>query len=243
MPNPSPESGSFNTTNWSMVFSAGLRGSTQAQAALADLCSTYWFPLFTFARRSGHDPAQAEDLTQGFFETLIERDFLQDVDRSQGRFRSFLLAAFKHYIANQGRAARAQKRGGHLRLGSIDLAQAEGRYGREPYHDRTPEQVFEQQWALALLNHVLLLLRQEHEACGKGARYDTLRTFLSGGQDTTYRAAAAQLKMTEGAVKTAAHRLRKRFGELLRLEIARTVANPDDIEDELRGLFEILQRR
>jgi RNA polymerase sigma-70 factor (ECF subfamily) len=129
-------SGSFNTTNWSVVLTAGVRGSSEAQAALTVLCGTYWYPLFTFARRCGHEAAQAEDLTQGFFATLMERDFLKDVDRQLGRFRSFLLVAFKHYIANQRRAAHTQKRGGDRRLVSIDLTTPNGAMSRNPFTKR-----------------------------------------------------------------------------------------------------------
>jgi RNA polymerase sigma factor (sigma-70 family) len=229
----------FLSTHWSLVLAAGERASPDAEQALAALCRTYWYPLFAFLRRKGHDFAEAEDLTQGFFTALLEKDFLKDVDRERGRFRSFLLAALKHYTAKQHRAARAQKRGGGLGLFSIDCSEAEHRYQQEPFHEVTPESLFDHHWATTVIERVLEALAADH--AGKTALFAELKGYLDGSNPAPYREAAERFGMTEGALKVAVHRLRQRFGVLLRNEIARTVARPEEIEDELQALFKALR--
>lgn len=237
-----PASASFATTNWSLVLAAGAEGSPEGREALAVLCQAYSYPLFTFARRKGFEVAEAEDLTQGFFLLVLEKSFLHKADRTQGRFRSFLLASFKHYLANRRRDARALKRGGDRKFLPLDLSDAENRYAASLPEDRTPDQMFDRQWALTLLDQVFAQLRAEQVLAGKEEVYDRLKAFLAGEEgETTYRESGAALNMTEGAVKMAVHRLRRRFGELLRQEIARTVSDPAEIDEELRSLFELFR--
>ncbi len=231
----------FATTHWSLVVAAQDRAGPQARQALAALCSTYWYPLYAYIRRHGHSVEQAQDLTQEFFARLLEKDFLAVVDREKGKFRSFLLAACKHFLANEGDRARAQKRGGGRSFVSIDRDLAESLYGREPAHHLTPEKLFERRWALTLLEQVLTRLRQEFVAKGKRQLFDRLRGFLQGDRaKSSYGRVATELGMTDGAVKMAVHRLRQRYRELLREEITRTVDDPDRIDDEIRQLFAAL---
>lgn len=231
----------FATTHWSVVLAAGRPAGDGSQEALSSLCTTYWYPLYAFIRRQGHAPEEAQDLTQEFFTRLLEKDFLAHVDRSRGKFRTFLLAACKHFLANEQDRRHAQKRGGRLRIFSIDVAAAESRYHGEPAHVRTPDRLFDRRWALTLLETVLGRLRTEAAATDKAALFDRLKGSLTGdrGADTLSEAAAA-LGMAEGAVKTAVHRLRRRYRELLREEIGRTVQSPDAVEDEIRDLFAAL---
>jgi len=206
---------------------------------MAALCETYWYPVYAFIRRQGADADEAMDLTQGFFARLLERRDLAAVDRARGRFRSWLVAAVKHYLANERDRARADKRGGGRKAISIDAADAESRYRLEPSHELTPERVFERRWALTLLNQVLSTLRAESEAEGKGAVFDALKDCIGGRPaDARYREAGDELGMNEGAVRMAAHRLRRRYRELLRRQIAETVETSDQIEDEINFLFE-----
>ncbi len=231
----------FATTHWSVVVAAGHGSSPQAQEALATLCRVYWYPLYVFIRRQGMSAEDAQDLTQEFFARLLEKDFLAMVDRQKGRFRSFLLAACKHFLSNERDRARAKKRGGGRELISIDADQAESRYRLEPAHDLTPEKLFERRWALTLLDQVLTLLKNEFSLAGKAEVFDHLKVFLTGDKSqTSYHLVAAELGMTEGAVKVAAHRLRKRYRELLREEIAKTTSEPNAIEDEIGDLFTAL---
>jgi RNA polymerase sigma-70 factor (ECF subfamily) len=233
--------GRFATTHWSVVVAARDGEAEQAQAALADLCRVYWYPLYAYVRRQGYPADRAQDLTQEFFARLLEKDFLGAVDQEKGKFRAFLLAACKHFLANERDRARAQKRGGGRPCLSLDFDDAEERYGREPEHGQTAEKLFERRWALALLDGVLDRLSAEHAARGKGVLFDRLRGFLLGErQPGGYAGAAAELGLTEGAVKVAVHRLRQRYRELLREEIGRTVDDPEDIDDEIRALFAAL---
>lgn len=237
-----PAGTSFATTNWSLVLAAGDEGSPEGREALAALCRTYSYPLFTFARRKGFAVAEAEDLTQGFLLEVLEKGFLHRADRTQGRFRSFLLTAFKHFIANRRRDARALKRGGDRKFLPLDLADAENRYAASVHHEKTAEQLFDHQWALTLLDQVFASLRAEQVLAGREGVYDRLKVFLAGEEgQATYRESGAALNMSEGAVKMAVHRLRRRFGELLRQEIARTVSDPAEIDEELRSLFELFR--
>jgi RNA polymerase sigma factor (sigma-70 family) len=238
----SPSSARFATTHWSVVVAAGRHSSPQAQEALATLCRSYWYPLYVFIRRQGFSADESQDLTQEFFARLLEKHFLAQVDQEKGRFRSFLLAACKHFLSNERDRARAKKRGGGRELVSIDAQEAESRYRLEPAHDLTPERLFDRRWVLTLLDQVLTQLRNESIRDGKEDQFEYLKVFLTGDKDqTSYREAAEKLGMTEGATKVAAHRLRKRYRELLREEIAKTLNEGDSIEDEIRELFGALE--
>jgi DNA-directed RNA polymerase specialized sigma24 family protein len=233
--------GRFATTHWSLVLAAGAGVDPDARQALATLCETYWYPLYAFVRRLGKSPEDSGDLTQSFFALLLEKHYLRAADRHRGKFRSFLLAAFKHFLSKEKDRARAHKRGGGRTHFSLDFAAGENRYGLEPSHEMTPERLYERRWALTALDWVLARLRAEAVRAGKEASFDRLKGFLTGeGDMTSYRQAADELGSTEGAVKVAAHRLRRRFRELLLAEIAQTVAKPQDVGDELRHLFAAL---
>lgn len=229
---------SFATTRWSIVLHAR-DDSTEARRALSTLCGAYWYPLYAYVRRQGRSPHDAQDLTQEFFARLIAKDWLGAVARERGRFRSFLLAAMKHFLANEWDRAQAQKRGGGAECFSIDETTAEGRYLHEPADIASPEKLFEQRWASALLDQVLARLREEMTAGGKAAQFDVLKGCLAG-EKPQHAALAAQLGMSEGAVKVAVHRLRDRYRALIRAEIAQTVADPAEVDDELRHLFAAL---
>jgi RNA polymerase sigma factor (sigma-70 family) len=236
---------SFPTTRWTRVLAArdGDRDNSEARGALAELCQAYWYPLYAFIRRRGHDAESARDLTQEFFARLIEADFLAGVDRTRGRFRSFLLAACTHFLANRRDFERARKRGGDRRIVAIDAADAEGRYDLEPSHRLTPEALFARRWAMTVLSQALDRLRAEHRDAGSEqlARFEALRATLTGdGHRVPYAELAAQLGLTEGAVQVAVHRLRSRYRALLRELIAATVDDPAEIDDEVRDLFRAL---
>jgi RNA polymerase sigma-70 factor (ECF subfamily) len=232
----------FPTTRWSQVVAAGGRAGPAAREALAELCSAYWYPLYAFARRKGHPPGEAADLVQGTFLTLLDRGGLAAVAPERGRFRSFLMAACAHNLADCRDRDRAAKRGGVAVPISIDRIIAEGRYSAEPVNDWTPERLFERRWATGLPENAVARLEAESTA-GKSALVSHLLPTLTGGRvDIPLAAIAAEMGMTEGAVKMAASRLRKRYGELLREEIARTMADPADVEDEVRALFAALAR-
>jgi len=214
--------------------------STGARAALAKLCKAYWYPLYAFVRRQGHGAHDAQDLTQEFFSRLLERGWLDDVAQEHGRFRSFLLASMKHFLANEWDRARALKRGGGVALLRLDDASAEERYSLEPADPAaTAEQLFDRRWALTLLDSVLARLREEMARGGRLAVFEALKFSLSGDQQA-YADAARELGLSEGAVKVAVHRLRKRYRALIREEIAQTVAGPEEVETELRELFAAL---
>jgi len=228
----------FATTRWSLVLHAR-EDSVGAHDALSALCRAYWYPLYAFVRRQGCSPHDAQDLTQDFFARLIAKGWLDDVARERGRFRSFLLAAMKHFLANEWDKARAQKRGGGAECISIDEAIAEGRYRDEPASVETAEKLFDRRWACTLLDQVLARLRAEMIAAGRGVQFDALKPCLTG-EKPHHAALAAQLGLSEGAVKVAVHRLRDRYRALLRTEIAQTVADPSEVDDELRHLFAAL---
>jgi RNA polymerase sigma-70 factor (ECF subfamily) len=236
---PAPlEAERFVTTQWSLVMAAGQRESPESAAALVTLCTTYWYPLYAFVRRQGYRPEDAQDLTQAFFAKLLEKNYVGDADRQRGKFRSFLLASLKHFLANERDHARARKRGGGQPVISLDFASAESRYRCEPADTMTPERLFERRWALTLLDRVLRRLQDEYAAADKLPVFERLKEFLAVQKGTTpYREVAQRAAMTEGAVKVAVHRLRKRYRELLEDEIAHTVSCADDVEDELRQLF------
>ncbi len=231
----------FATTRWSQVLAAGQAPTSDSREALSRLCELYWYPLYAYVRRWGYDADEALDLTQGFFARLLEKHYLRAADPSRGRFRSFLLASLKHFLANERDRAGAVKRGGRATVLSLELENAEGRYSLEPPDLETPETVYERRWALALLERALLRLRREFEAAGRQALFARLEGYLTGERDTgPYRDLGEELGMSEGAVKVMVHRLRRRFGSLLREEISETVSSPDEVEDEIRELFRAL---
>lgn len=231
----------FATTHWSVVLTAGRTDTTRAHAALETLCRTYWYPLYAYARRRGHSAEDAQDLTQEFFARLIEGPFLSAADPGRGRFRSFILTAMNHFLADEWKRVSAKKRGGGQSLISLDLAAAEERFDLEPAYDSTPDRIFERQWALTLLDKVLDRLEQEYESAGKKDLFHALKQTLMGERDTQpYAGLAATLRVTENYVKVTVHRLRKRYRELIRSEIAQTVEGSMDVEDEIRHLFNVL---
>jgi RNA polymerase sigma-70 factor (ECF subfamily) len=233
----------FATTHWSIVLAARDRAEPGADDALASLCDLYWYPLYCYVRRCGHSADETPDLTQEFFARLLEKDFLAIVDPAKGKFRSFLLATCKHFLANERDRKRALKRGGGRTIQSLDAIDAEGRYRTEPTTGLTPEQLFERRWALALLQQVMGRLRADFESKGKGATFDHLRGFLVGEKGSGYRSAAKALGLSEAAVKVQVHRLRQKYRELLYEEIGRTVGSPAEIEEEIRSLFAALERK
>ena len=231
----------FVTTHWSVVVAAGRNDTARARDALARLCQTYWHPLYAYVRRLGHSPPDAQDLTQEFFARLLGKNYLADADESRGRFRSFLLAALKHFLANEWDKASAQKRGGGQMLIPIDFNAAETTCHFEPADETTAEKIFERRWALTLLDQVLRRLREEFVRDGKERLFEQLKpTLTEASRSVRYAEIAARLDTTEGAVKVAVHRLRQRYREVLRAEIADTVASPSEVEDELRSLFAAL---
>jgi RNA polymerase sigma-70 factor (ECF subfamily) len=233
----------FPTTHWSVVLAAEQGDSEPALAALEKLCQSYWYPLYAYVRRRGHGPQDAEDLTQEFFARLLQHNWVALADRSKGRFRSFLLMVLNRFLAGEWDKIRAQKRGGGVRPVSLALETAETRYAREPATTTTPEQIFERQWALALLEQALDSLRSEHEQAGKGPLFDALKPALVGRSETQpYADLAVQLGMTEAAVKVAVHRLRDRYRQKLRQAVAQTVADPAEVDSELRHFFRVLAR-
>lgn len=235
--------GSYGTaTAWSVVLAAGATDSLVARPALQKLCSTYWYPLYSFVRRQGHDATESEDITQGFFASLLARNAFQGLDPARGRFRTFLLAAMRNHMANLRAHDRAQKRGGGEAPVPLDAATAEGRFTLEPSDSAlTPERAYDRQWALSLMDASYRRLRAEYAAGGRAALLDELRATLEGDAvDGGYASAAARLGMTEGAVKVAVHRLRQRYRQVLREEVAGTTGTADEAEDEMRVLLEAL---
>jgi RNA polymerase sigma-70 factor (ECF subfamily) len=231
----------FATTHWSVVLAAGHDSSPGAQEALEKLCSAYWYPLYAYVRRKGHSQHDAEDLTQSFFAQLLERHSLRQV-RGEGKFRSFLLAALEHFLANEWKRARRQKRGGQCDFISLDGAAPEVRYQLEPVEGMSAEKIYDRRWALTVLEQALEELRRESATAGKEQLFDALKSVLAGDKpDAPYAQISEQLNMSEGAIKIAAHRLRKRYAELVREEIAQTVADPTDLEQELSNLLAALR--
>lgn len=230
--------GHFPTTRWSLIIAAREQPTTQAKDALAHLCATYWYPLYTFARRHCARVEDAQDLTQGFFTCILEKGYVKDFDRERGRFRAFLLAAFRHFIANERDRESTIKRGGGRVLISLDLQEAERRYLLDPGHDVTPERLYERRWAMALLDHALERLAKESHQL---RHFDRLRVFLTGDPpEASYSELARELGMTEGALKVAIHRLRRKFREVLRAEIGDTVASPEEVKEEMQYLLSVV---
>ena len=229
----------FATTHWTVVVAAGRRSTPQSDRAREELCRTYWYPLYAYVRRQGHSKEDAEDLTQGFFAAFLKRNYLEDVRSEKGRFRAFLLAVLKHYLANEYDRAGRQKRGGGVAPLSLDWQDADTRYQIDPADRFSPDKLYDRAWATTLLEQVIARLRAECAAEGKGKVFEQLKPFLTMGKsDIPYAQAAASLGLNEGAARVAVHRLRKRYRELLREEIAQTLTEPADIEEELRALFQ-----
>src|SRR5690348_3135398 len=225
----------FATTHWSVVVGAARRDSPEALGALDKLCRTYWYPIYMFVRRKGYTSHEAEDLTQEFFARLVNGRDLEAVRREKGRFRSYLLVSLKHFLVNEWKRGQTQKRGGGQNLVPLDLALAENLYSAEASPVQTPENAFERRWAFTLLETVLGRLQAEYADSERGKLFHCLQDYLSSeAPPRSQEAIATELGMTEGAVKQAVHRLRRRYRELLREEIAHTVATVGDVEDELR---------
>ncbi len=226
-----------------MVLAAVRTDTTRAPRALESLCRAYWYPLYAYARRRGNSVEDAQDLTQAFFERLLERNWVADADRSKGRFRTFLLTCMTRFLSDQWDKKRAQKRGGGALHLPLPFDDAETRYAHEPADNVTPDQCFDRQWALTLLDAVLQKLRAEYEQDGKSELFAVLSPCLVGGRENQpYADLAGRLRMSEGSVKVTVHRLRKRYRDLLREEVAQTNADTEDVDEELRHLFAVLAR-
>lgn len=230
----------FATTSWTMVNRAVAGDTVDSRDALETLCRVYWYPLYAFVRRKGYPRDQAEDLTQAFFTELLEKRKLDIADESRGRFRSFLLTSLDHFVKNQWRSEQALKRGGGKKIFSIDFESADRRFVNEPADESTAEKMFERTWALAVLNQSLASVRQQYEQANKLELFEALKIYLGQGTPVPYRDVAQQLGMKEGAIKVAVFRLRERYGEQLRLQIARTIDDSMDVDDELSELFNAL---
>ena len=233
--------GDFQTTKWSVVLSARAGDEPGSDEALAQLCEVYWYPLYVFVRRSGRQAEEALDLTQGYFLRLMEADFLERVRPEAGRFRSFLLSSMKHYMANQRREARALKRGGDRKIVSLDATEAESRYHMEPRDDRTPEKAYERQWARTVIQRAYDRLERELDDAGKPDHYRLLAPFLSGGLTAQpCEEAAETLGSTVAAIRMAVTRMRRRFGDILREEVSRTVDEEGEVDEEVKHLMSAL---
>jgi RNA polymerase sigma factor (sigma-70 family) len=235
----------FATTHWSLVGAAKYDevSQTRARAALEELCRAYWYPLYAFVRSRGHSAADAQDLTQAFFARIIETGGFASADRARGRFRSYLLGAMKHFLANEWHRAQTQKRGGHVQFIEFDALDPEARYAGAAESSENPEHLFDREWALQTIAGALQALREEMAQAGKSEQFDALKGTLTGQDELPRDQIAARLGMSEGAVKVAVHRLRQRYRKLLRAAIAETVSNEADLDDEMRYLVAVLRRR
>lgn len=249
MPGNNPKSlgfggtGRFATTHWSVVRAAGKSSSPRYKEAMGTLCKIYWFPLYAYLRRHGYNNNQAEEHTQAFFAQLLEKHGLRSADPKQGKFRTFLLIALKYFLANERDRARAKKRGGGRKVLSLNFENAENRYALEPSHELSPENLFERSWALAVLERTMNRLQAEAVKTKKQKLLEHLKVYLTAKKSPVpYHEAAEELGMSEGAVKVAVHRLRRRYRKLLRDEIAQTVATEEQIDEEIRDLFAALAR-
>jgi len=231
----------FVSTHWSVVIAAGRSDTPRARRAMEQLCLTYWYPLYAYVRRRGYSPHDAQDLTQGFFEKLLARDSLASVAPARGRFRTFLLTAMSRFLVNEWKREHAGKRGGHCQILSLDWAAAEERFDLEPADHAAPDKAYDKQWALTLLTQVMERLEAEYQRESKSKLFDGLKSTLLGPRESQpYAELARQLKMSEAAVRVAVHRMRKRYRELIRDEIANTLENPDGVDAEMRHLFQAL---
>jgi RNA polymerase sigma-70 factor (ECF subfamily) len=238
LPGPSQ----FPTTRWTLVVAAGDPHRKEARSALVYLCENYWYPLYAYLRRRGYSADEAQDLTQEFFVRVLEGRYLDRADPEKGRFRSFILTSLKFFVADEEDRRRARKRGGGTVV-PLEFSSGEERYQREPAHDETPERIFERRWALAVLDRVVEKLRNEFVHHGHAEHFERLKMFLLGQSDAPYAALAREMNTSEGALKVAIHRIRKRYRELFRQEIADTVADPAQVESELRFLAAVLARK
>jgi len=228
----------FATTRWTVVLAAGGGGTPQSDHALEELCAAYWFPLYAYVRRRGHSREDAEDLTQEFFARFLERNYLEGLGAERGRFRAFLLASLKHFLANDRDRARAQKRGGGAAHLSLDWQTADTQFQIASATEASPDKAFDREWAVALLGKVIERLAAESAAGGSAAQFETLKIFLTAGRgEQSHAEAGHALAMDEGAVRVAVHRLRKRYRQLLRDEIAQTLADPAQVDEEMEALF------
>ncbi len=228
----------FATTHWTVVLAAGRRSTPQADGALEELCRTYWFPLYAYVRRRGHTKEDAEDLTQAFFARFLAKNYLEGLSAERGRFRAFLLASLKHFLANEWDRSQRQKRGGEVPHLSLDWQTADTQFQLADPAERTADKAFDREWAVALLAKVIQRLADECDAEGRGRQFAELKVFLTAGKDTlSYANAAQALGLSAGAVRVAVHRLRKRYRQMLRDEIAQTLADPTQADEELRALF------
>jgi RNA polymerase sigma-70 factor (ECF subfamily) len=228
----------FATTHWTVVLAAGKRSTPQSDRALEELCRAYWFPLYAYVRRRGHTKEDAEDLTQAFFARFLEKNYLAGLSAERGRFRAFLLASLKHFLINDWKKSQCQKRGGGEALLSLDWQTADTKFQVAATAEPSPDKAFDREWALALLAKVIERLQKKCEADGKAKLFAQLKMFLTAGKDGTAQAEVAKaLGMEEGAVRVAIHRLRKRYRQLLRDEIAQTLADAADVDEEMRALF------
>jgi RNA polymerase sigma-70 factor (ECF subfamily) len=235
-------SGEFPVTHWSAVFAAGKGGTPRAEAALAEFCATYWYPLYAFARRKGHQPADAQDLTQGFFAYLIEARFVAKANPEKGRFRSFLLGCFIHFMASEKERSQTLKRGGGRLIVPLDPQQAEARLAQEPSPEASPERLFDRYWALAVLDAALAHLEAEFRKSGRTALFQQLQPFLQGDAGgPSYTEVAHRLGTTEGTIKVSVHRVRRRYRELLRTVVSQTVDSPVEVDAELAHLMAALR--
>lgn len=234
----------FVTTHWSLVGAVqpGQAGQTRAREALEQLCRAYWYPLYAFVRSRGYSAADAQDLTQAFFTRILETDGLASADRKQGRFRSYLLGAMKHFLANEWHRAQTQKRGGRVQIIEWDALDPEARYTGASDRADNPEHLFDREWALETIAAALQALREEMEKTGKSRQFDALKECLTGRDELPRKELAAQLDMSESAVKVAVHRMRQRYRMLLRAVIAETVSSEADLDDEIRCLVEVLRK-
>ncbi|MHA1939955.1 MAG: RNA polymerase sigma factor [Candidatus Thorarchaeota archaeon] len=233
--------GRFATTHWSVVLAAGQPDSSRYQQALETLCRTYWFPLYAYLRRQGHDSHQAEEYTQAFFAQMLEKQYLSKVAPKPGKFRSFLLVALKHFLANERDRLKTQKRGGGRPVIPLDRESAENQYAIEPAHHLSADKLFEKSWALTVLDQTMNRLQNEFAGANKQKLFDRLKSYLGGEKASVpYRDVAAELEVSEGTVKVTIHRMRTRYRELLRDEIAQTVNTPEHVDEEIRNLFAAL---
>jgi RNA polymerase sigma-70 factor (ECF subfamily) len=240
---PAAGAANFHTTHWTVIMTAAQSQMQGGPAALAELCGLYWYPLYVFARRRGHSPDDAQDLTQGFFLHLLEHRALARVDRLKGKFRSFLITAFTNYLSLEAHRARCLKRGGNCQFVTLDLERAESRYLLEPADALTAEKIFDARWAMMLLGRAMTLLGEEYAARGKTSTFEMLEAFLDLGDSKAappYEQAAEALQVSVGSVKTLIHRLRKRFAAILREEVGRTVSNPAEVDAEIHSLCDAL---
>jgi RNA polymerase sigma-70 factor (ECF subfamily) len=233
----------FPVTRWTLVLAAADKSDGEGRKALASLCETYWYPLYAYIRRHGFPAVEAQDLTQQFFLRVLEGRYFDRADPDKGRFRAFLLSCLKYFLSDEMDRCHAKKRGGGVALLPFEISDGEALYQREPFHDETPERIFERRWARALLNRVLERLREEFVRHGRPEHFNRFKLYLLGQQAVPYAELAQQLEMSEGALKVGIHRLRKRYRDLLRAEIAETVTDASQVDAELQYLVAALSTR